>query len=808
LDSGFTVRRHLVVFLSVLLASFVTSAFGQASGLLTVHVGPPTPPPVHLVKHDDVWRYRKGTSAPQADWQSVPDATLDTTWLEGPGGLGYGDGDDATVLGDMQNKYSTLYARRSFEISTQLDPTQHLVLVVDFDDGFVAYLDGREIARANAPGEAGAPVPHSATATAGHEASAGNAPTNPPARFPLGRLSDRLQPGLHVLALHALNQTTNSSDLSLIADLWVEPPPDEIQRGTFFTLVRAGPVLLSGTNTVPDSVRVLVNAREARFDPIQGGWSKSEHLAAAFNQLTIQAVDAAGRVLAATKLDLVHDAGSAFVGGALAGDTTWEPALGLIRVTNTVVPAGGSLTIREGAVVLLSAGASIRATNASVAVLGAADAPVHFLPADGSTVWGGAIVSGTNATLHVAHADFTAGYVELLDGVDGVIQDSWLHDYTVDSPAIVHTLRAKRLLLRRVHVSRYYEHLIQLTPAIIEDCLLEHITGDGIDFDGAPPGSVIRRCTIRHGAATNVDAIDLGGFGAEVASSGVLVEGCVLYDFPFDKGVSIGERAKDVTVRDCVIYGVDAGVAVKDSSVATVHHNTIVSANFGLNRYEKVGGQGGGHATAFNNSLWNTTTSIGLDGLSSVAVSFSDASGDGVFPGEGNLNVDPLFLDAAARDYRLAPNSPCRGVGRDGADLGAGFPVGSSLADTDGDGMSDVWEVVFGFEPNDPSDAGLDSDGDGLTNGQEFTSGTDPRDAQNYLKVDAVRRVAEGVMLRFAAAADRSYSVQYRDSLTGGRWITLSEVTPAPVARAVEVTDADAARRPMRFYRLLTPRQR
>ncbi|HMP74672.1 MAG TPA: S8 family serine peptidase [Kiritimatiellia bacterium] len=47
-------------------------------------------------------------------------------------------------------------------------------------------------------------------------------------------------------------------------------------------------------------------------------------------------------------------------------------------------------------------------------------------------------------------------------------------------------------------------------------------------------------------------------------------------------------------------------------------------------------------------------------------------------------------------------------------------------ADTDGDFMPDGWEVIYGLNPLDPSDAFLDADGDGLLNLHEFLVGTSP----------------------------------------------------------------------------------
>src|SRR5213075_353449 len=117
----------------LIVASLAAPAIAQGS--LTVQVGAGGTPLLSLVNHGDLWRYRKGTSAPPAGWQTNADATLDGSWLSGPGGFGYGDAaisGEATTLNDMLNGYTTLYIRKSFDISSAVDTNRHLKLTIDF----------------------------------------------------------------------------------------------------------------------------------------------------------------------------------------------------------------------------------------------------------------------------------------------------------------------------------------------------------------------------------------------------------------------------------------------------------------------------------------------------------------------------------------------------------------------------------------------------------------------------------------------------------------------------------------------------
>lgn len=167
------------------------------------------------------WRYFKGYSHPGTGWNDVQ-FFEDSAWLEGPTGIGYGDRDDATILSDMRYNYRTVYARKAFQLA---DPTwvTNMNLVMDYDDGFIAYINGEEVARAGISG-----IPHYDTTASSHEAGS-------PVTFDLSEHIGLLQWGTNVLAIEIHNRSISSSDLTMIPELVVShadsnrnnPPPDD-----------------------------------------------------------------------------------------------------------------------------------------------------------------------------------------------------------------------------------------------------------------------------------------------------------------------------------------------------------------------------------------------------------------------------------------------------------------------------------------------------------------------------------------------------------------------------------------------------
>jgi Pectate lyase len=76
---------------------------------------------------------------------------------------------------------------------------------------------------------------------------------------------------------------------------------------------------------------------------------------------------------------------------------------------------------------------------------------------------------------------------------------------------------------------------------------------------------------------------------------------------------------------------------------------------------------------------------------------------------------------------RLKPDSYKMGIITDISQVG-GYPEykGKSYVDSDGDGMPDAWEIKYGLNPHDPSDANGDLNGDGYTNIEKYINGIDP----------------------------------------------------------------------------------
>lgn len=136
----------------------------------------------------------------------IAGASAANQWWQGEAGFGYGDDDDATRV-NLRGKHTTLYTRIAFDLDENSvgQPTQ---LHIRYDDGFIAYLNGQEIARASVTGTPGKDLKVSSH-EAGNNFEAIDLPT----------WAKHARKGQNVLAIVGYNASTDSSDLTLDAYL-------------------------------------------------------------------------------------------------------------------------------------------------------------------------------------------------------------------------------------------------------------------------------------------------------------------------------------------------------------------------------------------------------------------------------------------------------------------------------------------------------------------------------------------------------------------------------------------------------------
>jgi len=196
---------------------------------------------VPLISIGDVWLYRKGLSEPPVGWREV-DFSPGGEWLSGPSGIGYNDDDDVTILTDMEDSYPSIVCRREF-LSDGLETA--LRLRVDYDDAYVAYLNGVEISRSSNLEVAGSPVPWNFLVGSGREAGHFEETLVAP---------DLLRVGRNVLAVAVHNKSLGSNDLSFIPELIATLPSTPVAPVVRF---RRGDVSSDGTYGIEDPMNLL-----------------------------------------------------------------------------------------------------------------------------------------------------------------------------------------------------------------------------------------------------------------------------------------------------------------------------------------------------------------------------------------------------------------------------------------------------------------------------------------------------------------------------------------------------------------------
>lgn len=192
-----------------------------APELIVEYLGVPNPvAPIGVfpVAKGSTWAYWADSVAPASNWTSQ--TFNDSTWVFGPAQLGYGDGDEATVLpfgGNSANKWPSYYFRHKFIYQfSSANPLDSIIFNLLRDDGAVVYLNGNEIFRSNMPT---GPISYGSLAASTVGGSAENT------YFRFGFPASLLINGLNVLAVSVHQDAVSSSDISFDLEVLGKKPP-------------------------------------------------------------------------------------------------------------------------------------------------------------------------------------------------------------------------------------------------------------------------------------------------------------------------------------------------------------------------------------------------------------------------------------------------------------------------------------------------------------------------------------------------------------------------------------------------------
>lgn len=196
-----------------------------------------------------------------------------------------------------------------------------------------------------------------------------------------------------------------------------------------------------------------------------------------------------------------------------------------------------------------------------------------------------------------------------------------------------------------------------------------HFTGNRAQTDGGAIAAwfcafVIEDCTFENNAAT-----DWGGaiFAIGEDDDPGVIDRCEFRNNAAGFAGALRLEAGSMVVRDSAFYGnqdwTRAGAVSLSGPAGLVTGCTFV-ANHTFSGATALMGTGSTHLIA-NSVFWGNTSGQPqsvikpLRGLTSTIRCLVEHS----HPSSGNLNVDPMFVDAASGDLRLLPGSPCIDAG-------------------------------------------------------------------------------------------------------------------------------------------------
>jgi len=564
-----------------------------------------------LIEKEADWIYLDNGTDQGSAWQALD--FNDEGWNLGQAQLGYGDGDENTVIfygGVDDEKHITSYFRKKFTIDNLDDYTGELILNLLRDDGAVVYLNGQEVVRTNMPNGAINYLTGASSFISGDAEDL---------FYQFGINAENLQHGENVIAIEIHQFNANSSDVSFDFELKAA----KISTGSFFSVDKK----------------------------TSGQLNTNEQIVANYIKIS----------------DCILDT-------LISENTTLTIDCSPYLAPSTVrVATGVELSIDPGVKVLFPEESNL-IINGSLNVNGTEDQGVIFEALDDDSFWGGLSFQESSAPSNLqwfeikdaTGANHPIYHNAAISAFKADVNMDHLNITEVHGNPILGYYASMELKNSFLH-SKITGDLINVKygQAHIDNCVFEgnqQIDTDAIDYDDVENGT-IKNSKIYNFFGFNSDGIDVGE-----ESKNLLIENNFIHNCT-DKGISIGQLST-VAVRNNTLVNCSQGIAVKDYSFADIDKNTFYNTATAIACFEKNVGEGGGGAQIKNSILSNSPDQPTLVGVRSSLYMENCLSDTDSLVGIANLFGNPLFSNPSQNDFTLLPNSPAIGAGSAAEDLG------------------------------------------------------------------------------------------------------------------------------------------
>ena len=714
-----------------------------------------------LVAAGSSWRYLDDGTNQDTQWREAD--FDDSSWSEGNAELGYGDGDESTLVSfgdDSNNKHVTTYFRRDFNVS---DPgsSSTMVLRVQRDDGVAVYLNGTEILRDNLPENAGFDTLASSVVDNDDEDAF---------------LSFALDPALliagnNVLAAEIHQAGSASSDISFNLEL---------------TRLLAGGVLANDSDPDGDAIEagVVVQPENGTLDLLVGGsFSYRPNTGFTGSDSFIYSVSNAGGNVSRDilfsgsewrYLDNGSNQGTQWRQSNF-DDSAWSSGIGKLGYGNgdeqTVLSFGGDANNKHVTTYFrreLTVGDPASITSL-VMYLVRDDAAAVYLN-------GNEVFRDNNLPAGASHDQFATSAVDeqqeevvvaipvtsLVDGRNVIAVE--VHQSTPSSSDLSFDMRLRASIPPFSAVDPRGNGWKYL-----DDGSNQALSWKEIQFDDS--GWASGNAPLGYGDDSIVTVIDDGGNSDQRHITSYFRRKFECF------GVSDIIAAK-LRVRR------DDGVALYLNGVEILRDNLSEGAGFADLALSTV--NDAGEEEYFEYVFDASLLQEGENVLAAELHQGSASSSDLIFDAEVLVSVERLLQVA-----RIQVVAPVNGE-----------------IDSDGDGMLDSFESEHGLNIGE-DDAAEDPDGDGFSNLQEFIALTDPRDAGSAFYLQSISRPSaanpEAYQLRLQTVPGVTYEIETSadgviwETVEGSRWTAVqasSEMMITPAGGAVRFWRAKALASP------------